>query len=225
MTAVGPGARTDAVTLRSESETLSATLHGSLPARRAAILVHGQAWDASGWSDVAPRFVQRGIPALAVDLRGKGRSTGTTEDYVPGKPWSPIADLAAAKTYLRDRGAEEIALVGASFGGHVVLASSFDRDNECVVCISAPVAPVPDELSRRIHGRKLFICAKDDRSGAFANVLACFDAVSEPKLLVAFGGDEHSRAMFSAPYADDFFRELVDFVAVGLPTVRSGSGH
>lgn len=221
----GSGAATQPVTLRSENETLSATLYGELPARRAAILVHGQAWDASGWSDVAPRFVQRGIPALAIDLRGKGRSTGTTEDYVPGKPWSPIADLAAAKAFVREHGADEVALVGASLGGHAVIASSFDRDNECLVSISAPVAPVPDELSRRIHGRKLFLCAKDDRSGAFANVLACFDAVSEPKMLVAFGGEEHSRAMFSAPYAGDLFRQLVDFVAVGLPPARAVSGH
>lgn len=207
---------TESVTLRSEAETLSATLYGHLPARRAAILVHGKAWDASGWADVAPRFVARGIPALAIDLRGKGRSTGTTGDYVPGQPWSSVADLAAAKAFLRERGANEIALVGASLGGHAVLASSFERDNECVVSISAPVAPVPDELNRRIHGRKLFICAKGDRSGAFANVLASFDVVSEPKVLVAFGGDEHARAMFTAPYAEELFAVLLDFVTRGL---------
>lgn len=225
MTAVGPAVSTEVVTLSSEGETLSATLHGSLPARRAAVLVHGQAWDASGWADVAPRFVERGIPALAVDLRGKGRSTGTTDDFVPGRPWSPIADLAAAKSFLRERGASEIALVGASFGGHVVLASSFDRDNECVVAISAPVARVPAELDPRIHGRKLFLCATRDGSGAFPNVLASFEAALEPKVLVAFAGDEHSRAMFRAPYADEFFRQLLDFVSVGLPAERPGAHH
>ena len=214
---------TEAVTLRSENETLSATLYGDLPARRAAILVHGQAWDSSGWAEVAPRFVSRGIPALAVDLRGKGRSTGTTEEYVPGKPWSPVADLAAAKAYLRERGAAEVALVGASFGGHVVLASSFDRDNECVASISAPVAPIPAELNPKIHGRKLFICATRDGSGAFPNVLASFEASKEPKVLVGFAGDEHSRAMFKAPYADEFFRQLLDFVALGLSSTRSGA--
>ena len=207
---------TQAVTFRSENETLSATLYGELPARRAAILVHGQAWDASGWADVAPRFVERGIPGLAVDLRGKGSSTGTTEDYVAGRPWSPIADLAAAKSYLRDRGAAEIALVGASLGGHVVLASSFDRDNECVASISAPVSPIPEELSAKIHGRKLFICATRDGSGAFPNVRASFEAAQEPKVLVAFAGDEHSRAMFKAPYAEEFFTQLLDFVGRGL---------
>ncbi len=207
---------TQAVTLRSESETLCATLYGELPARRAAILVHGQNWDASGWSDVAPRFVSRGIPALAIDLRGKGRSTGTTGDYVSGQPWSPVADLAAAKSYLRGHGVTEIALVGASLGGHAVLASSLERDNECLVSISAPVAPVSDELSRRIHGRKLFVCAKNDRGGALEHTLATFEVTPDPKMLVVFGGDKHSRGMFDQPYADEMFAVILDFVARGL---------
>ena len=207
---------TQAVTLRSEAETLSATLYGDLPSRRAAILVHGQNWDSSGWADVAPQFVARGVPALAVDLRGKGRSTGTTGDYVPGQPWSPLADLAAAKAFVRVRGVEQIALVGASLGGHAVMASSFDGDNECLVSISAPVAPVPEELSRRIHGRKLFVCAKNDRGGALEHTLATFEVTPEPKMLVVFGGDKHSIGMFDQPYADEMFTVVLDFVTKGL---------
>lgn len=207
---------TKQVTLRSESETLSATLYGELPMRRAAVLVHGQNWDASGWADVAPRFARRGIPALAIDLRGKGRSTGRTDEYVPGRPWSPVADLAAAKAFLRESGAEEIALVGASLGGHAVLASSFDGDNECLVSISAPVAPVPYELSRRIHGRKLFVCAQNDRGRALEHTLATFELTPEPKMLVVFGGDKHSIGMFDQPYAEDMFTVVLDFVTKGL---------
>ena len=216
MTAAGSEVVTQAVALRSEGETLSATLYGELPARRAAVLVHGQNWDASGWAEVAPRFVSRGIPALAVDLRGKGGSTGTTNDYVPGQPWSPVSDLAAAKAFVRERGASEIALVGASLGGHAVIASSFDRDNECLVSISAPVAPVPEELSRRIHGRKLFVCAKNDRGGALQHTLATFEVAPEPKMLVVFGGDRHSRGMFDQPYADEMFAVILDFLTRGL---------
>jgi len=204
---------TVAIALRSEAETLSATLYGDLPARRAAILVHGQMWDASGWADVAPRFVARGIPALALDLRGKGRSTGTTNDFVPGQPWSPVADLAAAKAHLRAGGVQEIALVGASLGGHAVMASSFERDNECLVSISSPVVPVADELSRRLHGRKLFVCAKGDP--AFAKVLATFEVTPEPKVLVTFGGDRHSRSMFDQPYAEEMWDLILDFVTRG----------
>lgn len=217
------GVRVMAETVRisSENETLLGDLYGALPAQRVAILVHGMAWDASGWRDVAERSVARGVPALALNLRGYDGSSGKTDEYAPPAPWSPVADLRAAKALLRGRGAREIALVGASMGGHAVLASSFDADIECVVPISAPVTAVPDELSRRITGRKLFVCADNDRAptgtgGVAAHVRRCFDAASRPKTLLMFGGDEHSRGMFVAPYGPEVLEAIVTFVAQGL---------
>ncbi len=202
--------------LTSGAEILQADLYGELPARRAVILVHGQNWDASGWRDVAPRFVARGIPALALNLRGHDGSTGTTEEFAPPKPWSPAIDLHAAKKLLRDRGAAQIALVGASLGGHAVLASSFEADVECVVAISAPVVATADELSRRITGRKLFVCANEDAGGAMPHVLHAFEVAAPPKTLLVFGGKEHSRGMFAAPYGAEALEAIVSFVARGL---------
>ena len=196
----------------SEDETIESDLYGRLPATRVAILVHGQNWDASGWRGVAPLFVARGVPALVVNLRGYAGSTGKTNRYRAGKPWTPVADLRAAKAALRARGVKEIALVGSSMGGSAILASSFEGDVECVVAISAPVAAVPDELSKRISGRKLFVCADRDSLRATPNVLSCFTAANAPKKLVLFGGREHSRAMFSAAYGDEALGEIVEFV-------------
>ncbi len=204
------------IQLRSGGETLQADLYGDLPARRAVILVHGKDWDASGWRDIGPRFVARGIPAFAINLRGKGGSTGQVEEFAPPKPWTPALDLAVAKALLRDRGASEIALVGCSLGGHVVLASSFDADVECVVSVSAPVVETPDALSRRITGRKLFVCADLDTTGAMPHVQRAFAAASLPKVLLVFGGREHSRGMFVAPYGDEALTAIIDFVARGI---------
>jgi len=202
--------------IRSDAETLQADLYGQLPARRAVILVHGRDWDGSGWREIAPRFVARGVPALAVNLRGKDGSTGTTDEFVEGKPWSPATDLRAAKNALRAQGAREVALVGASLGGHAVMASSFEKDVESVVAISAPVIPTPDHLSRLISGRKLFVFADEDRGGIMPHVLRMFAAASEPKTMLVFGGKEHSRGMFAAPYGDEALAAIVDFVAHGL---------
>jgi dienelactone hydrolase len=195
------------VQLESESERLQADLYGALPAPRAAILCHGQSWDASGWRDIAPRFAARGIPALALNFRGYDGSTGTTT------PTSTVADLKAAKTWLRKAGAAEIALVGASMGGHAVLASSFERDIECVVSVSAPVQAVDDALSRKVSGRKLFICANEDSMGAAPHVLRTFDICDSPKTLLMFGATEHSIGMFHAPYGSEVVAALLDFVA------------
>jgi len=93
-----------------------------------------------------------------------------------------------------------------------VLASSFEGDVEAVVAISAPVAAVPDELAKKVTGRKLFVCADRDSLRATANVLACFGATGAPKKLVLFGGREHSRAMFAAPYGEEALAEIVEFV-------------
>jgi pimeloyl-ACP methyl ester carboxylesterase len=204
----------ETVRIASEGETLQADLYGALPSRRAVILVHGQQWDASGWRDVAQRLVAEGVPALALNLRGYDGSTGKTNDFAPPAPWSPIADLRAAKALLRERGTQEIALVGASMGGHAILASSFEADVECIVSVSAPVVAVPDELSRRITGRKLFVCADGDP--AAPHVLHSFDVVSKPKTLLMFGGKEHSRAMFAAPYGGEAIEAIIDFVARGI---------
>jgi len=202
------------VRVSSESETLVGDLYGDLPSRRAAILVHGRDWDASGWRDVALGFVARGVAALALNLRGYDGSTGKTSEFAPPAEWSPVADLRAAKALLRDGGAREIALVGASMGGHAILASSFEADVECIVSLSAPVVAVSDELSLRITGRKLFVCADGD--SAALHVLRCFDVASKPKTLLMFGGSEHSRGMFAAPYGSEAIDAIIDFVARGI---------
>lgn len=204
------------VQIASDGETLQADLYGQLPARRAVVLCHGQNWDGSGWRDIAPRFVERGMPALAINLRGYDASTGKTNEYRPGAPWSPMTDVAAAIALLQDRGASEIALVGSSLGGHAVLGVAMQQDIECVVSISAPVTPVPDEMSRRIRGRKLYVCTSNDTTGATRNVHASFAALEGSKRLLVFGGKEHSRGMFFAPYADEALEAIVAFVARGL---------
>jgi pimeloyl-ACP methyl ester carboxylesterase len=205
------------VQLESEGETLQAYLYGVLPAPRAVILCHGASWDASGWQDIAPRFVARGVPALALNFRGFGGSSGKTGKAGAGprasSVWTTVTDLAAAKAWLKQAGAKEIALVGASMGGHAVLGSSFDRDIECVVSISAPVEPVDDALSKKVSGRKLFICAAEDHLGAAPHVLHTFQICDAPKMLLMVDGTEHSRPLFTGRYGADVIGATLDFVA------------
>ncbi|HEY8807916.1 MAG TPA: alpha/beta fold hydrolase [Candidatus Limnocylindria bacterium] len=206
-----------ALQLTSDGETLTAELYGTLPADRAVILCHGMSWDASGWKDIAPRFAERGVPALALNFRGFGGSTGKT-GKVGSEPrsssvWTTVTDLAAAKAWLKEAGATEIALVGASMGGHAVLGSSFDNDVECVVSISAPVEPVDDALSKKVSGRKLFICATEDHLGAAPHVLHTFEVCDAPKMLLMVDGTEHSRPLLDGPYGAELIAAAVDFVA------------
>jgi pimeloyl-ACP methyl ester carboxylesterase len=204
------------VEIKSERETLKADVYGKLPAKRAVVLVHGSSWDALGWREIAPRFVERGVPALAINLRGFDGSTGKSGRYVPGKPWSPVTDVRAAIALLRERGVTEMSLVGASLGGSAALGAAILEDVESVVTISAPVKAVPDELSSSVRGRKLYVCAIGDTLGAAPNVLESFKALKPPKQLLYFGGREHSRGMFAAPYGREVIDAIVGFVARGL---------
>jgi pimeloyl-ACP methyl ester carboxylesterase len=196
-----------AIDLASETETLKADLYGALPAARAAILCHGQSWDANGWRDIAPQLVARGVPALALNFRGYDGSSGKTG------AWSTVTDVGVAKAWLKVHGVKEIALVGASMGGHAVLGSSFDRDVECVVSVSAPVEAIDDALSKKVSGRKLFICASEDSMGAAPHVLRAFELCDQPKTLLMFGATEHSIGMFHAPYGGEVIAAILDFVA------------
>lgn len=201
----------------SEKFLLKGDLYGKLPARRAAILLHGQSWDALGWRDIAPHFVKRGVSVLALNFRGYDGSTGKTGRYIQGKPWSPATDTVAAIRVLQEKGVKEISLVGASMGGSAALAAAMQADVESVVALSAPVKAVPDEMSALVRGRKLYVCAIGDTLGAAPNVMASFKALKPPKQLLYFGGKEHSRGMFAAPYGREVVEAIVGFVARGLP--------
>ena len=206
-----------ALEFASEGETLTAELYGALPTGRAVILCHGASWDATGWRDIAPQFVARGVPALAINFRGFGGSTGKTGQSGSGPRssslWTTVTDLAAAKAWLKAAGAKEIALVGASMGGHAVLGSSFAGDVECVVSISAPVEAVDDALSKKVIGRKLFICATEDHLGAAPHVLHTFEVCAAPKMLLMVDGTEHSRPLLAGRYGADIIATMLDFVA------------
>ena len=59
---------------------------------------------------------------------------------------------------------------------------------------------------------KLFISADEDSLGAAPHVLAAYRAAARPKSLLLFGGAEHSRKMFEAPYGQEVIDAIVEFV-------------
>lgn len=209
----GPAVDDDTFTnvrIPSDGAELVANLFGALPVRRCALLCHGANWDAAGWTEIAPRFVERGLAALALNLRGYGGSSGrTTKD-------SAVVDVRNASAWLRGHDVDEVVLVGASMGGRAVLVASASVEPECVVSISAPVREIDDAEAGRIRGRKLFICAENDSLGAARAVRRAFGAAAEPKTLRLLPGREHSRAIFGGKHGAMALETILDFVSLGL---------
>ena len=196
--------------IESEDAQLVGALYGDLPTRRAVLLCHGANWDASAWSEIAPRFAERHTPALALNFRGYDGSTGRTNRG------SALEDVRNAAAWLKTQGTREVALVGASMGGSAVLMASASVAPDCVVAISAPVRPISEGDAKRILGRKLFVCADHDSLGAAAAVQRAYEEAEEPKTIRFFPGREHSKAMFRAKYGEEALEAILAFVASGL---------
>ena len=119
------------------------------------LLVHGLASNARMWDGVAEHLAAAGHPAVAVDLRGHGRSSKPDEGYdfativhdlvvlidalgwqrpiVVGQSWGGNVVIELAATH-----PTTIAAVAAVDGGFIELADRFHTWDECRVTLAPP---------------------------------------------------------------------------------------
>ena len=96
------------------------------------ILAHMFPSDQTSWHPFAKRLAAEGFIALTFDFRGYGVSDGPLD--VPELP----LDIRAAIDLLRDHGATDVYLIGASMGGTASVVVAEDGDVAGIVAISAP---------------------------------------------------------------------------------------
>lgn len=88
---------------------------GAAPDAPTFVLMHGLASNARLWDGVAARLVERGLPAVTVDLRGHGRSSKPDGPYdIP-----TVADDVAA--LIGALGLTRPVIAGQSWGGNVAI--------------------------------------------------------------------------------------------------------
>lgn len=109
---------------------LSGRLFGS--GRVGVVLSHMYPADAESWYEGAKRIAAAGYMALAFDFRGFRDSDGQKS------PSKAAEDVRAAITALKEQGAKDVALVGASMGGTASIVAADDRTPLAVVALSAP---------------------------------------------------------------------------------------
>lgn len=66
------------------------------------------------WNELNKWISEKGYTTLAIDFRGHGESDGKADDFS-----NMILDVKAAKKYLKDKGYENIYIVGGSIGANV----------------------------------------------------------------------------------------------------------
>jgi pimeloyl-ACP methyl ester carboxylesterase len=163
--------------------------------------------DQSSWFDFAKRVADQGYLAMTFDLRGycPGGDAGCSEG--DEDPNAAAVDLAAAVAFLRSKGAETVALVGASVGGtaSLVVASQEGDAVAAVITLSAPqtidgLVAGPEVLTN-VAAAKLFIAGNGD-AAAPAAAQTFFDEAQPPKRVEIVTSDDHGTELLEGNQAE-----------------------
>ncbi len=166
------------------------------------VLAHMRPADQSSWFPFAARLAQEGYLALTFNFRGycPGGDAGCSEgEPALGLIWQ---DVEAAVSFLRSRGAQRVALVGASMGGTaaLVVAARQGPGIAAVVTLSAPesidgLVAGPDVL-QQIPAAKLFVAGEFDTTAAEA-ARRFYEAAGQPKRLEIVPSEDHGTDLLS----------------------------
>jgi pimeloyl-ACP methyl ester carboxylesterase len=172
---------------------------------RGVVLLHQSPSDLCEWADFGAKLAADGFHVLLVDLRGFGRSRGA-----PIGRKGAEADVLGAFEELERRGAERIAVVGASYGGvHAVIGGA------ALGARAAGVASLSGELvlreggadelnalaaAPRLRAPFLLLGSRRDRWLDEREARRLIEAVgSKRKTLVEFDGESHGIALVDLP--------------------------
>ena len=151
------------VSFSSRGEDL--TLHGwylpSLQGESVIIMVHGadgnRADPGVGMLDIASGLVEHGYSVLMFDLRGHGESEGNrvSAGYYEKR------DLLGAVDYVKERGHEQIGVLGFSLGAATTIIATAENDDIDAIVADSSFADLKDvmesEFSKRTKFPKFFL--------------------------------------------------------------------
>jgi pimeloyl-ACP methyl ester carboxylesterase len=208
---------------------LSGTMYTPKAREMAVLLAHQgtPGTDQKSWQPFAELLAEKGFAVLTFDFRGRGQSEGDLRVNRLDR------DVRAAIRFLRERGFDKIACVGASMGGTACMKVALETDLEGLAVIaSTPSLGWPTEIRPEDYPSltmpKLFICAQGDGVDVMPTSIATmvsrmYKVSPEPKALRMFPGAAHGTELFDTESGDAFRELLVDFLE-GLRQARTGRG-
>lgn len=180
---------------------------------RGVILAHGGRYNKESWAPQARMLAASGFQVLAIDFRGYGRSVGPGGSDPLSAPL--YLDILGAVRYLKDRGAESIAVVGGSMGGTaaaVAAARSMPGTIDRLVLLASPTGDVPEAT----WGCKLFIAAEGDTTASgtprLVRIREQYERAPDPKRLIVVPGTAHAQALFDTPDGMMVLNEIRQFL-------------
>jgi dienelactone hydrolase len=198
--------------LQGKPVEIQADLYGS--GTRGVVLAHGGRFHKESWKKQAQALADAGFLVLAVRFRGDAFNPDGSPDS-SGSTADNAADVLAAVSYLHRSGAKTVSAVGASLGGDAVGeadAQSKPGNIARIVLLGSSGGDHPEKLS----GRKLFIVARDDRSGSglrLPEISSNYERAPQPKKLVILKGSAHAQYLFDTDQGPRLLSEILRFLS------------
>jgi dienelactone hydrolase len=198
--------------LQGKPVEIQADLYGS--GTRGVVLAHGGRFHKESWKKQAQALADAGFLVLAVRFRGDAFNPDGSPDS-SGSTADNAADVLAAVSYLHRSGAKTVSAVGASLGGDAVGeadAQSKPGNIARIVLLGSSGGDHPEKLS----GRKLFIVARDDRSGSglrLPEISSNYERAPQPKKLVILKGSAHAQYLFDTDQGPRLLSDILRFLS------------
>ncbi|HUH64146.1 MAG TPA: alpha/beta fold hydrolase, partial [Terracidiphilus sp.] len=162
------------------------------------------------WAPQAKELVAAGFEALAIDLRGYGKSHGPGDKDPMDAPL--YLDVLAAVRYLHAHGAKQVSVVGGSMGGWAAGDASIESkpgEIDRLVMLGA----APSEPAEKLKSPSLFIVARDDSEGGnerrLPGIQKQYDRAPQPKKLIVLEGSAHAQWLFKTDQGERVMGEIL----------------
>jgi pimeloyl-ACP methyl ester carboxylesterase len=166
------------------------------------VLVPGAVYGRDSWKPFATTLAASRHTVVAIDVRGGPGDT--TPGATPDAAWE---DVLAGARWLRRRGAERVAIVGASRGAVLAAeAAGHAQPGEIdrLVLLAPPSIPPYPPLPT------LVVLAADEPFAAA--IRTAYAALPEPKRLLELPGDAHAQRLFEGPEKGRLEEAIAQFV-------------
>jgi len=168
------------------------------------IFAHGAIFNKESWYFIAEKLQKEGISSFCIDFRGYGKSK-------KGSTNKRSLDILGAINFLKEKGFNQIAIVGGSMGGAAVLNALNTKTDEVIKKVIL-LAPAGGDGITSKSIKKLFVVSKNER--LFTRVNKIYNESSNPKKLKIFSGASHAQNMFRSEHREELINLILNFLNI-----------
>ncbi len=160
------------VTLKAaDGAKLHAVYEAAAKPRSGVVLVHMLGRDSGDWRFLADKLKAQGVSSVAVDLRAHGGSATEGQTPTDADFAAMHNDVRAAVQLLKDKGIQDIAILGASIGANLALTVAAEDPAITSLVLLSPgmdYKGISIEGALETYGERplLTVVSKDDRYSA-----------------------------------------------------------